>query len=311
MNARRPAGTWRIGRVAGAELLIRPSLLAMGLVLVLVFAPQFDRLGGNPYAIAAVFVVALYASILVHEVAHVVAARAFGMRVPSVTLHLLGGETHLEGESRRPLQEFVIAVVGPLTSLGIGFAAWWTALQLPPGLTYAVLWSVGFINVLVAGFNMLPGLPLDGGRVFRALIWGLTGNESTGVIAAAWLGRLAAVALVVWAIVAADLDQPVSLTRSLLFAVVALFLWQGSSAALVHGRRLARVDRIVARELVDRSAPPPPDAPQLPAELRGRRLLVAMVEHPAHVYALVEPDGTVVGRLDASAVDRAYREESR
>src|SRR5690606_2165071 len=159
------------------------SLLVMGLILVLVFAPQFDRLGGNPYVVAAVFVLALYASILVHEIAHVVAARAFGMRVPSVTLHLLGGETYLEGESRRPVQEFVTAVVGPLTSLAIGLAAWWTALQLPPGLAYAVLWSVGFINILVAGFNMLPGLPLDGGRVFRALIWGVTGNESAGVLA--------------------------------------------------------------------------------------------------------------------------------
>lgn len=311
MSAHRPAGTWRIGRVAGAELLIRPSLLAMGLVLVVVFAPQFDRLGGNPYAIAAVFVAALYTSVLVHELAHVVAARAFGMRAPSVTLHLLGGETHLEGKSRRPLQEFVIAVVGPLTSLLIGVAAWWTAVQLPPGLTYAVLWSVGFINVLVAGFNMLPGLPLDGGRVFRALIWGLTGSESTGVIAAAWLGRLAAAALMLWAVLVADLGQPISLTRSLLFVVVAWFLWQGSGAALAHGRRLARVERIVARELADHSAAPPPDAPRLPADLRGRRLLVAMVEHPAHVYALVEPDGTVVARLDASAVDRAYREESR
>lgn len=311
MNARRQPGTWRIGRVAGADLLIRPSLLVMGVVLVLVFAPQFDRLGGNPYVIAGVFVIALYASILVHELAHVVAARSFGMRVPSVTLHLLGGETHLEGESRRPLQEFVTAVVGPLASLAIGLGSWWTAVQLPPGLTYAVLWSVGFINILVAGFNMLPGLPLDGGRVFRALIWGLTGNESMGVIAAAWLGRLAALVLVVWAVLIIDTDHAISVTRSLLFGFVALFLWQGSSAALAHGRRLARVEGIVARELVDRTAAPPPDAPTLPASLRGRQLLVAMVERPAHVYALVEPDGTVVGRLDAAAVDRAYREESR
>ncbi|TSD65154.1 site-2 protease family protein [Aeromicrobium piscarium] len=310
MSERRPRGAWRIGRIAGADILIRPSLLVMGVLLVIVFAPQFERLGGNPYAVAGVFVASLYASILLHEIAHVVAARAFGMRVPSVTLHLLGGETHLEGESRSPTQEFVTAIVGPLASLVVGVAAWWSALQLPAGLIYAVLWSVGFINILVAGFNMLPGLPLDGGRVFRALIWGATGSESRGVLAAGWLGRLAAVGLVVWAVLTVDRLEPFHLTRALLFGVVAIFLWQGSSGALAHGRRLTRVDRIVARDLaVD--AEPPPEAIALPASLSGRRLLIAMVEHPARVYALVEPDGTVVGRLDAASVDRAYREEMR
>jgi len=300
----------RIGRVAGADLLIRPSLLVMGLLLVLVFAPQFEELSGNPYVVASVFVVSLYASVLLHELAHVVAARSFGMRVPSVTLHLLGGETHLEGESRSPAQELVIAVVGPIMSLLLGVLAWWTALRVGSGLSYAVLWSVGFINILVAGFNMLPGLPLDGGRVFRALVWWATGSEARGVIAAGWLGRAAAVALVGWAIATVDVTEPLQLARAALFVAVAVFLWQGSAAGLAHGRRLARVDRIIARDLAE-PFEPPDGATRLPADLRGRRLLVAMVEHPDHVYALVESDGTVVGRLDASAVDRAYREESR
>lgn len=300
----------RIGRVAGADLLIRPSLLVMGALLVLVFAPQFERLGGNPYVVASIFVIALYLSVLLHELAHVLAARSFGMRVPSVTLHLLGGETHLEGESRSPLQELIIAIVGPLMSLALGVLAWWTAVRVGSGLSYAVLWSIGLINILVAGFNMLPGLPLDGGRVFRALVWWATGSESRGVIAAGWLGRFAALALIGWAALTVDVTEPLQLARAALFLVVALFLWQGSSAGLIHGRRLARVDRITARDLAEPTAPPP-GATSLPADLRGRRLLVAMVEHPDHVYALVEPDGSVVGRLDASAVDRAYREEFR
>ena len=79
-----PAGTWRIGRFSGVDLLARPSLLLMGVVLVVLFAPRFDdQTRTNPYAVAAVFVVALYASVLLHEVAHVLAARAYGMHVPS------------------------------------------------------------------------------------------------------------------------------------------------------------------------------------------------------------------------------------
>ena len=119
-----PAGTWRIGRVAGVDLLARPSLLVMGVILVVLFAPRYeDQTQTNPYVVAAVFVVALYASILLHEIAHVLAARGFGMHVPSVTLHLLGGETAIEGESRTPWQELATAIVGPIVSLAIGLAA--------------------------------------------------------------------------------------------------------------------------------------------------------------------------------------------
>ena len=101
----KPAGTWRLGRLGGVDLLIKPSIVLMGVVLVVLFTPRFDdRSDANPYALATAFVIALYVSVLVHELAHVFAARQFGMRVQSVTLHLLGGETLIEGESRTPWQ---------------------------------------------------------------------------------------------------------------------------------------------------------------------------------------------------------------
>ena len=144
--------------------------------------------------VAAIFVVALYVSVFLHEVAHVVAARSFGMRVPSVTLHLLGGETAIEGESRTPWQELVTAIVGPLVSLAIGLGAEsGRPARWSPGVLHDVVWSVGWVNILIAVFNMLPGLPLDGGRVFKAVVWQLTGREQTGTRVAAWIGRFAAV----------------------------------------------------------------------------------------------------------------------
>lgn len=311
MSSSQRAGTWRIGRVVGVDLLIRPSLLVMGAILVIVFAPRYeDRSGTSPYVLAAVFVVALYASVLVHEIAHVLAARAFGMRVDSVTLHLLGGETLIEGESRTPWQELATSIVGPLASLAIGLVSFALADSMAIGTGSDIVWSIGYVNIVVAVFNMLPGLPLDGGRVFKAIIWQVTGREETGTTVAGWIGRAAAVAVVVLALarLGSDTASSVDLAISLL---IAWFLWQGSSEALRHAGRSARINRLVARDIGFAGATPPPGAVPLPVDLRGAELLRAMAARPAEAYALVESDGTIFGVLTARAVDETYRENPR
>lgn len=303
-----PAGTWRLGRVAGVDLLARPSLLLMGVVLVVAFAPRFeDQTRTDPYVVAAIFVVALYASVLLHEIAHVLAARAFGMRVPSVTLNLLGGETSIEGESRTPWQELATAIVGPLVSLAIGLGARLTAENLGPGVLHDVVWSIGWVNILVAVFNMLPGLPLDGGRVFRAVIWQLTGREQTGTRVAAWFGRVAAIGLVVLTLVRTDFSGDRWTLDVLVALIVAWFLWEGAGHALKHAGSSARINRLVARSLLEPATDVPAGAPTLSADLRGALLVHAMAAEPSETYVLVEPDGSVAGLLRTARVDEAYR----
>ena len=216
------AGGWRIGKLAGADIIVRPSLLLMGVVLVIVFAPQFKELnqGPNPYLISIAFVLSVYVSVFLHEVAHLLAARWFGMPVPAIELHLLGGETQIEGDAHHPWQEFTISVVGPLSSAIIGLAAFWGA-QASSGAMFSVLWSLGFINMLVAAFNMLPGLPLDGGRVLRSIIWGVTGSEAKGVRIAGGIGRIAAVLLIAVAIVTMFDQGALALGRAMLILAVA------------------------------------------------------------------------------------------
>jgi Zn-dependent protease len=280
----------------------------MGVALVVLFAPRFDdETDTNPYAVTAVFVVALYVSILLHEVAHVVAARSFGMRVPTITLHLLGGETAVEGESRTPWQELVTAIVGPLASLAIGLAARAWADGTDPGVLHDVVWSIAWVNILVAAFNLLPGLPLDGGRVFRAIVWKVTGHEATGIRFAGWLGRLTAVGVVVAVLLFIDRSESAVLDV-VLALVVAWFLWEGASHALRTASRTARINGLHARLLLDPAMPAPDDAPHLPVDLQGTALLRAMAARPAEVYVLEEPDGSVAGVLLASRVDTAYRD---
>jgi len=302
-----PAGTWRIGRFAGVDLLVRPSLLVMGIVLVVLFAPRFeDQTQTNPYGVAAVFVVALYASVLLHEIAHVLAALGFGMHVPSVTLHLLGGETAIEGESRTPWQELATAIVGPIVSLAIGLAANQAAGSMGPGVLRDVVWSIGWVNILVAVFNMLPGLPLDGGRVFKAVIWQLTGHEETGTRFAAWIGRAAAVGLVAATVLLVDFERDGWTFDFIIAAIVAWFLWDGAGQALKQSKNSARLKRLVVRALVEPGVAPA-GAPRLPVDIGGAVLVRAMAARPAETYAVVERDGSVVGVLHASRVDEAWR----
>lgn len=305
------AGSWRIGRVVGVDVLIKPSLLLMGAALVVLFAPRYeDRSDTSPYVLATVFVVALYVSILVHEIAHVLAARAYRMRVDSVTLHLLGGETVIEGESRTPVQELVTSIVGPLASLVIALVAFKASDVMGFTIASDVVWSIAWVNLLVAGFNMLPGLPLDGGRVFRAIVWQVTGREDTGVRIAAWIGRATAVAVVV--LVLFTLGEGRDAVVNLVIATfVAYFLWEGAGDALRDAGRSARVNLLVAREIGFAGATPPPGAPTLSVGLRGPDLLRAMAAQPAEAYALVEPDGSVCGVLTSRAVDEAYRASRR
>lgn len=296
-----------MGRVAGADLLVKPSLLVMGVVLVVVFATRFDdQSTANPFLLAIAFVVGLYASVLVHELAHVVAARGYGMTVQSVTLHLLGGETIIEGESKTPLQELWVAGVGPLASAAIGGACL-AADGLFSGTAGSLLTAMGLVNLLVAAFNLIPGLPLDGGRVLRALIWGVTGRELVGIRIAAWIGRGAAVAVLAVVVALLISRQDGYLLDLVVAILVAGFLWAGSTQALQRLASRERLDLLVARNLADHRAPVPAGAVELPADLRGEDLLRAISAHPADHYVLTETDGTVAGVLSLTAVDTAFR----
>jgi Zn-dependent protease len=227
------SGSWRIARIGGVDILIGPSLLLMGALLVFVFAPRFDD-GVGPtsgYVGAALFVLGLYGSVFLHELAHLAAARAFGLGVRSITLHLLGGETAIDGPGRTAVQEFVIAVSGPLVSIAIGVVCLFNAGG------HAVVASLGWINVVVGVFNLLPGLPLDGGRAVRAFIWQISGHPDAGTRFAAWAGRIIAVALVVVTLLRVDFNGPTWSVDVAFAVLVGWFLWEGASQALARTRR--------------------------------------------------------------------------
>jgi Zn-dependent protease len=271
----RPPGTLKIGTIAGSDVLVSSSWFLVAGLMAVLFAPAAENaepgLGAWKYVAGLAFAVILYLSVLLHEASHAIVARRLGFPVTSITLHFLGGMTAIEGEARKPGQEFYIAVVGPLTSVAVGLLALVLRPLTPGGLLLLSVEGLAFANLLVGVLNLVPGLPLDGGRVLKSLVWRLTGNVHRGTIIAGWGGRLTAVAVLLWPLLQQPLlgDQPDILDFVLSF-VVAAFLWSGSTAAMVSARVRSRLPNLQARQLARRTLAVPGDLPLAEAVRRAR-----------------------------------------
>ena len=156
--------------------------------------------GGGAYWLAGlVATLLLFASILVHELSHALMARRAGIEVPAITLFLFGGVAQMEEEAADAGTEFRIAVVGPLTSLALAAGFWALAGALPPEtgtLTRTIVGYLAAINLALAIFNLLPGYPLDGGRILRAVVWWRTGSLRRATRIAANAGQGLALGLI-------------------------------------------------------------------------------------------------------------------
>lgn len=219
-----------MSRLAGADVVIDSSLLFMGPLLAFVLADNFYGPSGSRYLIAGIFVVALYASIFLHEYAHLLMGRAGGRQAQMIELALFGGVTVFDRPAARPGQQFATTIVGPITSILVGIASLAVA-QSTTTWVGAVAWSLGVTNVFLGLFNLLPGLPLDGGHAVRAILWKITGSQTAGLRATAWIGRGVAVLLVLGALWRDDLKGAGAL--NLVFAVViAWTMWEAATTAL-------------------------------------------------------------------------------
>lgn len=172
-----------LGRIFGIPLKINYSwLIIFGLVILLMSSRFGDLYPRWPVAahwiVAAVTTALFFASVLLHELSHSLVAVARGIQVKGITLFIFGGVSELAHEAHRPMSEFVVTIVGPATSLAIALVCGglWFALDGGPTYIGPILFTLAAINLSLGIFNMLPGFPLDGGRVLRAALWGATGN---------------------------------------------------------------------------------------------------------------------------------------
>src|SRR6185295_6741920 len=168
----RPPGTFKVGSIAGSDVLVSSSWFLIAGLIAVITAPAIESaepgLGALKYVGGLALAILLYLSVLAHEASHALVARRFGLPVSHITLQFFGGMTSIDGEPESPRQEFWISVVGPLSSLGVGLA----------------LSGLAWTNLFVGIINLVPGLPLDGGRILKALVWGVSGDTYRGTIVA-------------------------------------------------------------------------------------------------------------------------------
>jgi Zn-dependent protease/CBS domain-containing protein len=286
-----------MGRPFGIPVYVSPTWFLVAIVITVMFEPQVAEHVDRPlsYLVALAYAVLLYASVLLHEIGHSVVARCFGLPVRAITLHLLGGVSEIEQEPRTPGREFLVAAAGPLLSLVLGAAGYVVLVLVPlPDVAVLLIEALTIANLIVGVFNLLPGLPLDGGRIVRAAVWKLTGHQRTATVAAGWAGRVVAVAVLVLgaALSVSGGDRWLTVIWA---ALVASFIWVGAGEAIRVARIRDRIPLLNARALARRAVRVPQSTPLAEAVRRAQ-------EAGAGAIVVVGHDDDPLGIVSETAV---------
>jgi Zn-dependent protease len=290
----------QLGSVVGVPVYLAPSWFVLAAFLVVALSPSLVESQGTTqaYVISVTFVVLLGLSVLLHEIGHCVVARAFDLPVRSITITFLAGFTEITRPPQTPVREYSVAVAGPMVSLllaGIGVG-------LVPAfddgsMARAVCESVAVTNGIIAALNLLPGLPLDGGRVLRSIVWRLAGDPEQATRVAAWAGRVIAIAVLPFLLVVVlpAVGYGGSDASNIIFAaLLSAFIYTGATAALRRTEAVARLPRVSVAKLARPALTVPAEMPLAEAVRRA---------HEAGVHGLVVVDGA--DRLEAVVSEAA------
>ena len=198
----------KLGRIFGIAIGLHYSWIIIALLITLSLAGHFRE--HNPdwgstlsWGLAIITALLFFAAIVAHELSHAVVAKSRGLPVRSITLFALGGVAQIEKEAEDAKTEFWMGIIGPITSLVIGaiclgmaYALGWTPPDFPARPLPAMLMWLGYINIMLGVFNLVPGFPLDGGRVLRAIVWWLTGDAKRATMIAARTGQFIAFSMI-------------------------------------------------------------------------------------------------------------------
>jgi Zn-dependent protease len=299
-----------LGTVKGVKIGLHASWLFIAALITLSLAQRFRALNpswasATAWAVALVTALLFFTSIVVHELSHAMVARARGVPVRAITLFALGGVAQIEKESADAKTEFWMGIVGPITSALIGAACLGLAgvLAGPPGAeaqpaAAALLW-LGYINLVLAAFNMIPGFPLDGGRVLRAAIWWRTGDAGKALRIATAVGQLVAYGLMGFGILQVFAGAGLG---GLWLVLIGWFLVEAAQAARLQWMttellRDLRVSDVMAR-----------DCAAVAGGMDLRTFVDDHVLRSANRCYVVEENGRVTGLLTPNEVKAVGRE---
>jgi Zn-dependent protease/CBS domain-containing protein len=299
---------WKVGRLAGIDISIHPSWLVIAFLITYSLAgSQFPRqfrgwTEGQYWIVAGATAALFFGSVLAHELSHAILARRFGLKVEGITLFIFGGVTSIDTDSRTPREEALIAAAGPATSLLIGAVLVGIDVFIDQPQLGALIGWLGFVNIALGIFNLIPGFPMDGGRVLRALIWKLRGDRLTATRNAAVVGRLLAYALVGLGVFIAL--QPGGIVSGLWLAVIGWFLSNAAETTLMQAGVERSLNGVRVRDAMDPN-PPAVSPNETVAELVNERMLGG----EDRSYLVRHEDGGLAGIVTLKDVSRLARDD--
>ncbi len=252
-------GGLSLGRWFGIDIRLEPSWFVIFVLLTFSFSTMLgaahpDLSPTVHWTVALLGSVFFFGSILTHELAHSLVAIRAGVRVHSITLHIFGGVSRLGSEAKSPWDEFQIAIVGPVTSFALGALFLGVASVIPPlSIGNCITSWLGYVNLGLGVFNLLPGFPLDGGRVLRAIVWGITGNSRKASQVAFMGGRAVAYGLILVGITLAfGLSQ---FMNGLWLAFMGWFLLSAGQSSQAQSALREILERLFVKDVMRASGP--------------------------------------------------------
>jgi Zn-dependent protease len=301
---------FRIFSVRGIAILVHPSwLIIFGLVVASLASLGDEPVGGHlslvpRWSVAFLVAILFFASVLVHELAHALVARRRGMVVKQITLFLFGGAASLEEEPDSPLTEGLVTFAGPLSSAILGGLLLCLGVLIgEPHSTLAavIYWTcswLGVANLLLAGFNLIPGFPMDGGRILRAIIWGFTHDFMRATRVAALFGRLIGQLVIVGGLM---LSLGGDVLNGVWFVLIGWFLMSSASMSYRQAAFERLVEGIKVRDVMEPNVPVV--GPNLTLDTLAEQHLLS---GDSGFYAVVA-DGNLVGTVDVAQFRRVPR----
>jgi Zn-dependent protease/CBS domain-containing protein len=298
---RRSAGSWIIiARPFRIPVYVSPYWFLFAGAIILLYAKDLAATlhGSTRFVVAAAFVVLLGLSVLLHELSHSLAARAFGIPVRRILLYPLVGATEYELEPPTPGRAFAVAAAGPGMTLALAAGGYGLVRVVPQAdvMAYTLVFQLMWANLVIGAFNLLPGLPLDGGMMLRAVIWKVTRRQGTATIAAAWAGRVIALSLFIL-VLAPAVESRIGgdMTTVVWVALIAAFMWTGASQAIKATRARERLPAIQARRLARKAVSVAANTPLAEAIRRAD-------ESQARAVVVVDHEDKPIAILNETAV---------
>jgi Zn-dependent protease/CBS domain-containing protein len=282
-----------VAKPFGIPVYISPYWIVIAAVYVVLYANDLRGAvgdGAEKYVLAVAFVILLYLSVLVHELSHSIVARLYRLPVRRILLYPLGGVSEIDKEPETPLREFCVSAAGPLMSLVLGGAGWGLTHVFATGWSGALVWQLMWVNLIVGVLNLAPGLPLDGGRMLRAVIWKFTKKPAQATIAAAWAGRGLAVALLVCVLYFGRGLAGGVMVTAVWAAVIGAFMWVGAGQSIRATKFRERIPALQARRLARKAISVEASTPLAEAIRRAdeaRARAVVVVDHDSTPIAIV------------------------